>query len=42
MDKEWLTGYYRGLGYDERRIAQMLRKGEVIEKEKEVELLRVE
>jgi hypothetical protein len=38
MDTEWLTGYYRGLGYNERRIAQMLKKGEVIEKEKKAEV----
>lgn len=38
MDKEGLTRYYRGLGYNERRIAQMLKNGEVIEKEKKAEV----
>ena len=34
MDEEWLETYYRGLGYTEKRITQMLRAGKVLEMEK--------
>ena len=34
MDKEWLTKYYRGLGWNEDRIVDFLHKTELNEKHK--------
>ena len=40
-DVEWLVEYYRGLGYNERRIAQMLKEGKIQNKKKQVEVRRM-